>query len=47
MILSLHECQAKDFFLTFQKLIKPMKLMMFVLNGRFISNSRIKATGYA
>ena len=48
VILTQYECQAKDIsFLTIQKLIKPIKLIIVVLNAGFISNLRIKAIGYA
>ena len=48
--LTLRKCIGKDFFsfflFTFQKLIKPKKLMIFALNVRPVSNPRIKAIGY-
>ena len=38
VILARYECQEKDFFFSiFQKLIKPIKLFMFVLNVKIIS----------
>ena len=38
---------SKEFFFTSQKLIKPIKQMILVLYVILISNSRIKAIGYA
>ena len=45
-ILTLNEWLIKDFFFTFQRLIKIIKLLIFNLNVVFLSNPRIKATGY-
>ena len=47
VVSALCKCQARDFSPTFQKLIKPIKLMMCVLNVRSFSNSKMKTIGYA
>ena len=46
VILILCECHTKEFFPTFEKLIKRIKLMMFVLKVRPITNLRIKTIEY-